>query len=70
MEYQSTDRFILEYQADLKNVLVTYPEIETTNYLRGLPVELLQKVLRLQPREGKGLLMMRPLPLRALMICW
>jgi len=49
MEYQSTDRFILEYQADLKNVLVTYPEIETTNYLRGLPVELLQKVLRLQP---------------------
>ncbi|MGI9538069.1 MAG: acyl-CoA dehydrogenase family protein [Desulfocapsaceae bacterium] len=49
MENQNTERFIEEYQTDLKNVLATHPEIETTNYIRGLPRDLLGKVLRLQP---------------------
>ena len=49
MENQSTDTFIHEYQADLRNVLTTHPEIETTNYLHGLPADLLEKILRLQP---------------------
>lgn len=49
MENQSIDTFICEYQADLRNVLANHPEIETTNYLHGLPGELLEKVLRLQP---------------------
>lgn len=49
METNSKERFIKDYQTELRNVLVAHPEIETTNYLHGIPKELLAKVLRLQP---------------------
>lgn len=49
MEKQSLETFINDCQVVLKDVLTTYPEIETTNYLQGLPRELLGKIFRLQP---------------------
>lgn len=49
MENQSIETFIKEYQAELKSVLITHPEIETTNHLHGLPRKLLEKILRSQP---------------------
>ena len=49
MEEQNHDSFIQECQAVLREVLSTYPEIETTNYIQGLPKELLEKIFRPQP---------------------
>jgi alkylation response protein AidB-like acyl-CoA dehydrogenase len=49
MEKQNIESFINECQVVLRNVLTTYPEIETTNYLQGLPKELIEKIFRLQP---------------------
>ena len=49
MEKQNLESFINECQLVLRNVLATNPEIETTNYLQGLPKELIEKVFRLQP---------------------
>ena len=49
MEKQKIESFINECQVVLRNVLTTNPEIETTNYLQGLPKELIEKIFKLQP---------------------
>lgn len=49
MKNQRIETFIEDYQTELKNVLASHPEIETTNYLRGLPRELLFKIMESQP---------------------
>lgn len=49
MEKQTTESFINECQVALKSVLTAYPEVETTNYLQGLPKELIEKIFRLHP---------------------
>lgn len=49
MKNQNTEAFIKAYQAELKNILAVHPEIETTNYLQGLPRKLLEEILRSQP---------------------
>ena len=49
MENQSIETYIKKCQEVLKDVLTTYPEIETRNYLQGLPKELIEKIFRLQP---------------------
>ena len=49
MEKHNIETFIDECQMALRNALATYPEIETTNYLQGLPKELVEKIFRLQP---------------------
>ncbi|NNF45960.1 MAG: acyl-CoA/acyl-ACP dehydrogenase [Desulfofustis sp.] len=49
MEKQNIESFINECQLALRNALTTYPEIETTNYLQGLPKELVEKIFRLKP---------------------
>ncbi len=49
METTCKDTFIREYQAELNNILTVHPEIETTNYLDGLPKELLSKIFQLRP---------------------
>lgn len=49
MGKQSIDTFIRESQVALKDVLTNHPEIETTNYLQGIPKELIEKIFQLQP---------------------
>jgi alkylation response protein AidB-like acyl-CoA dehydrogenase len=49
METTCNEAFIKEYQTDLNRTLTNHPEIETTNYLDGLPKELLTKIFRLRP---------------------
>lgn len=49
MEAKSNEAFINRYQTELREILATHPEIETTNYLHGLPKDLLTKILSLQP---------------------
>jgi alkylation response protein AidB-like acyl-CoA dehydrogenase len=49
MEKENIKSFINECQVALRNALTTYPEIETTNYLQGLPKELVKKIFGVQP---------------------
>jgi len=45
MNQPETETFILEYQHELRNIIAEHPEIETTNYIEGLPRHLLDKIL-------------------------
>jgi alkylation response protein AidB-like acyl-CoA dehydrogenase len=49
MHTADTESFISDFQAELRNVLTTHPEIETTNHLNGLPPDLLAKLLEFNP---------------------
>lgn len=51
METTGRENFIEAYQLELRNVLSTYPEIETTNHLHGLPGMYLEKLLSLRPQS-------------------